>query len=328
MRRVYDSLRRLPTSMTTSRAMARNLAACRLPPAACRLPAAACRSCRLSLRQPCSLSHLPDGPMYAATSSVRLAAAIAALVPCTAVAQIQPQNAPNPNVGMLTPTTTNAAAVSELRTSLDRYNLWNVRASADHAKRAIELEPTFGLARTVLAINVGGPTAAAEFQKAATDASNASAVEALLALSSREQNAGRAPIARRISQLAADLARNDPQVATWRAIQLADTARVNAFRDVTTRFPDYTGAKIWLALYLTPLGPDLDSIRKPNFDEAMAAAMSAVRQAPNESGTHTAVAHVLISAGRFDDARGHLAAATKMSPVAEYAYLLQAQIAT
>ena len=266
--------------------------------------------------------------MYVATSSVRLAAAIVVLLPSIAVAQIQPQSAANPNVGMLTPTTTNTAAVSELRTSLERYNLWNVKASAEHAKRAIELEPTFGLARTVLAIDVGGPTATAEFQRAATEASSASVVEALLALSAREVNAGRAPTGRRLSQLAADLARNDPQVATWRAIQLADTARVNAFRDVVNRFPDYTGAKLWLAYYLTPLGPDLDSIRKANFDEAMSVAIAAVKQAPNESATHTAVAHVLISAGKYDEAFGHLAAATKMSPVSEYAYILQGQIAT
>jgi tetratricopeptide (TPR) repeat protein len=264
--------------------------------------------------------------MNADRSTLRTAALIAALAPSLALAQAQPQGAAaNPNAGMLTPATTNAAAVSELRASLDRYNLWTTRPSVEHAKQALALEPTFGLARTTQAILVGGPTAAAEFQRAATEASTGSAVEALLALGAREVNAGRAPTGRRLSQLAAELAPNDRQVATWRAIQLPDTVRVNAFRDVANRFPDYPGAKMWLSYYLTPAG--LDSIIKANADEALRVAFEAVRLAPNESGTHTAVAHVLVYNGRFDEAKGHLGAATKMTPVSEYAYELQAQIA-
>jgi hypothetical protein len=262
-------------------------------------------------------------------STLRSAAMIAALAPLTLLAQVQPQGAAaNANAGTLTPSTTNAAAVSELRASLDRYNFWTVKASAERARHALELEPTFGLARTVLAINVGGPTGPAEFQRAATEASSASAGEALLALSAREVNAGRAAVGRKLSQTAAELLRNDAQVATWRAIQLSDTARVTAFRGVVKQFPEYAGAKTWLAFYLTPAGPDLDSIRTANADEALRVAMDAVRLAPNESGTHTAVAHVLVYTGRSDEARGHLNAATRMTPVAEYAYLLQAQIAT
>jgi tetratricopeptide (TPR) repeat protein len=263
--------------------------------------------------------------MNADRSTLRTAALIAALAPCALLAQVQPQGAANPNAGMLTPATTNAASVTELRASLDRYNLWTGRPSVQHARRALELEPAFGLARTIQTIIVGGPTAAAEFQRAATEAATGSAVEALLALSAREVNAGRAPTGRRLSQLAAELASNDRQVATWRAIQLPDTVRVNAFRDVANRFPDYAGARIWLSFYLTPIG--LDSIIKANADEALRVAFDAVRLAPNESGTHTAVAHVLVYNGRFEEAKGHLAAATKMTPVAEYAYELQAQIA-
>lgn len=256
---------------------------------------------------------------------LRRAALRAAVAPCTLLAQVQPQGAAAPAAGMLNFTTTNAAAVTELRTSLDRYNLWAAQASAEHIGRALELEPTFGLARTIQAIIVAGPTAVAEFNRGVTEASSASAGEMLLALSAREVNAGRAPSGRRISQTAAELLPNDRHVATWRAIQLSDTLRVNAFRDVATRFPDYTGAKTWLAYYLTP--PGLDSIVRANADEAMRVAMDAVRLAPNESGTHAAVAHVLTYTNRFAEAKQHLAAATRMMPVASYAYYLVAQIA-
>ena len=105
-------------------------------------------------------------------STLRNAALLAALAPAALLAQAQPQGATaNPNAGMLTPSTTNAAAITELRASLERYNLLTGRPALQHAKRALELEPTFGLARTVQAIIVGGPTASAEFARANNNAS-------------------------------------------------------------------------------------------------------------------------------------------------------------
>src|SRR5688500_10634077 len=96
-------------------------------------------------------------------------AALLALTPTVALAQVQPQSA-TPPAGMLTPSTTNAAAVTELRAALDDQFMWGYGAARMKAGRAVEMEPTFGLARAIQAWMVGGPTAAAESQRAATEA--------------------------------------------------------------------------------------------------------------------------------------------------------------
>lgn len=247
-------------------------------------------------------------------------------VPSVAFAQVQPQGGTDANVGMLTPTTTNAAAVSELKAALEDFFNLRQKSAAARASRALELEPGFGIARAFRAVIVGGPTAAAETQRAASDAAAASAGEAVLALAVREQFAGRAPNARRLFATAVELLPNDRTVALWRAWTLPDTARVTALRDVVARYPDFGSAKMFLAFYLTPLGLGLDSIARANGEEAIRVSGEAVRLAPQTSAAHANLGHVLLALRRFPEAQQHLTAATSIAPKDAYAYELLAQI--
>jgi tetratricopeptide (TPR) repeat protein len=257
----------------------------------------------------------------------RFSIASAALVllplslPVGLVAQVQQGTAAR----TLVPATTNAAAVTELRAAFDRDNLWSFTESYAHARRALELEPSFGLARAVAADGLGGPTARAEYARAVTEAAGATAAEALITLAWRENSAGRNAGARKIAKTAADLVPDDPAIAVWYAQMLPDTQRTAELRSVVTRFPDYPGAHMWLSYWLTP--PGQDSTSRANADEAMRAATKAAQLAPNESGTHTALAHVLTYTGRTAEAKQHLDAASRMTPRTEYIHVLRAQLA-
>jgi tetratricopeptide (TPR) repeat protein len=264
--------------------------------------------------------------MFAACrSSLRTAALIAALAPATALAQIEPQGATNPNVGKLIPATKNAAAVAELRAAFEDFFVLRNATAAQHTARALELDSTFGLARAFHAYVVGGRPATADAQRAAVDAANGSAAEALFALGVREQNAGRIAVARRLYTTAMELAPNDRDVALFRANNLPDTQRVNAIRQVVTKFPDDAAAKMFLAFYLIPIGQD--STIRANGDEALRVAGESVRLAPRNSGSHTVMAHVLFGLRRYAEAQQHVTAAISLKPASFFAYELQAQLA-
>jgi hypothetical protein len=252
-----------------------------------------------------------------------LCATLLAFLPTTVSSQAQPQGAAPANTGALAFSTTNTAAVTELRAALEDQFNWSFLSARGRLDRALELEPTLGIARSIRALNVGGPTGAADAQRAATEASSASAAEAALALAVREQLAGRAASARRFYQLAADLAPNDRDVAMLRALQLADTARVTALREIAARYPDFAGARNALAFYLLPLGQD--SVIAANGPEASRVAFEAVRLAPQSAATHTAVGHVLIAQKNFAEAQKHLfaAAASPSRGMLTYEFLAQ-----
>lgn len=258
--------------------------------------------------------------------SLRKAAVFAALCPATLAAQQPQAAAANPNTGMLTPISTNAEAVSEWRASLKDWFDFAGGSASRRAARALELDSKFPAARAMKAFWTGGAAAAAESQRAVSEAGEAPATEALLALGMREWNAGRAPNARRVLTLAAELAPNDRDLALVRAIFLADTARIAAVRALTVKYPDFVGAKNYLAVYLAPWGITVDSVAKANEAEALAVAGDAVRLAPKSSASHVAMGHVLHALGRDVEAREHLLAATSLEPRSAYAYQLLADI--
>jgi tetratricopeptide (TPR) repeat protein len=99
---------------------------------------------------------------------------------------------------------------------------------------------------------------------------------------------------------------------------------VDSLRALTTRFPDFAPAKIWLAYYLTFTAYPAPS--GPEADEALKVAQQAVQQAPEMSGTHAALGHVLERLGRHEEALRHLHQATTLSPHNEPAYVLKAEI--
>jgi len=75
------------------------------------------------------------------------------------------------------------------------------------------------------------------------------------------------------------------------------------------------------------LSPANDSVAKANADEALRVAGEAVQLAPEMSGPHAAIGHVLHALGRDKEAQPHLVAATRLAPTSWHAYQLLAEIA-
>lgn len=245
-----------------------------------------------------------------------LKGALLVAVPSALLSQVQ-QAAPA--AGMLSPTAP-APAVSEVKAAIeDSYNLHYTRG-AERAARAFQMDTTFALARIWRAGFMGGPTAAAEAQRAAQDALNATPGEAVLALAYRENVAGRAANVRRLLSVAAEMMPNDRLVAMWRAINMLDTVRHNALRDISAKNPDYAASRIQLAIGLVNWNVTITDAVRANGPEALRAAEEAVRLEPQSSGAHYAVGHVLHSLGRDAEATSHLIAATQLTPVAWFAW--------
>lgn len=92
--------------------------------------------------------------------------------------QVQPQGpAASAPAGMLALTSPSQAAKDELRAAIADYYGWNWKSGADHAARALALDSSVALARVWVAAFTMGPTAGAEMQRAATDASRVPDVE-------------------------------------------------------------------------------------------------------------------------------------------------------
>lgn len=251
-----------------------------------------------------------------------LQSALIVAAPAAALSQVQQSVAP---AGMLN---SNAApaAVAEFKAAVEDYWMLSWRTGAERATRAVELDSAFGYARAWRAGYLGGPSQVAEAARAARDAIGNSPGEAVLALAFRESAAGRALNSRRLSAVAAEMMPNDRAVAMIHANNLADTARLNAFRALNTKYPDYAGSRIWLANYLVTTGFDITDEDRANGDEALRVAGEAVRLAPQASGSHTIMGHVLHALGRDAEATQHLLAATQMSPKAWQAYEILADI--
>jgi len=265
--------------------------------------------------------------MQAVRRTLLMTAALA-VVPCLAQTQVQQAQPANPTSGLLSVTSIkNDAAVVEFNAGMEDFWLLRHKSAVAHFTKALELEPHFGLARAARAIQLGGPTEAAELQTAFTDASAGSAAEAIFALGIREFGATRAGLARQALSAASTMFPSDRNVALWNAWAMTDTARLNALRSLGTKYPDFAPAKTWLAFYLVPIGVPNDSIVAANGDEAMQAAMAAVRLNPRESTVHSLMAHVLLAQHKYDEAAQHATAATNMMPKDPYAYQIRAQLA-
>ena len=210
------------------------------------------------------------------------------------VAQVQQQGAA---MGKLVIADPRATAVTEYEKALDAIQSWSNAEGFAHAQRALALDSSFGLARALVARYRGGPTAAAERNRAAVDAARGTAPEAVIALAMRAVGT---PAAAALWNTAVELVPNDPRVSLDRALTLDGKARVDALREAAKRFPDHAATRQWLAYYLTPVLYPRPS--EAEGAEALAAAEEAVRLAPNASGSHTVMGHVREVLGREDEA--------------------------
>lgn len=252
--------------------------------------------------------------------NVAVAAALAlALIASTSPAQVQQQGA---TAGTLQLANIAPAARDAFFGGLDAYHTWDFAGAKAHLDRALAHDSTFGLARQFRLFLTSAPSTAAgnaEAARAAREAATRAVPEMTLGLAYRAAGAN----ANRLFATARAMYPNDRRVALDHALSFAGEERLDSLRALVRRHPDQLGAKLWLAYWLT-VSPFTTSPQDEY--EALNVAWDAVRLAPRAAGSHVALGHVLNAMGRFGEAEAHLAAATRMDPRNEYAYVLLSEI--
>ncbi|MGH2626033.1 MAG: tetratricopeptide repeat protein, partial [Anaerolineales bacterium] len=208
----------------------------------------------------------------------------------------------------LEPTSTSEAAKTAFWTAIDHFNNIEFATGATHMRRALEVDPGFGLARVAYGLNAPGLSAAerdSTIARGVADAARASPLEALVAMGLREFRGDRER-GRTILKSAATIAPGDPNIAFYVA-QLSTNAGETAIamRDVTVRFPDFAPAYNLLAY-------NLWTIR--DRAGALEAAANYMAKAPNHPNSHDTYAEILQFSGRFDEAIVHYQKALEMDP--------------
>jgi len=206
--------------------------------------------------------------------------------------------------------------------SIDASQSWQFMAGYEQAVKALSIDSTFGLARA-LRLSAGGAAtvsmANAEGPRATADAAGRPVAEATYLAALRAAGTD----ANRLYGAAHAMLPNDRRIALDFANSFTGVTRTDSLRSLVRQYPDFLGARLWLAYYLSF---STYSTSKGEQYEAMTVAEDAVRLAPNNAASHTVLGHVLQRMGRLDEAAAHLATATKMDPRAEYAYVVEAEI--
>jgi len=234
-------------------------------------------------------------------------AALCAVPLATHVGAQQQAGAPAP----MELTTSSEVARTEYRKALADFLNTNALGARRHATAASQADPNFGLALALLSRAGPSPQLSADQRNAAANralaaTANASAVEVLFALWTREQVAGRNAAANEIIKSIAALAPNDPDVQ-WLAYlpqrasaTPADLLRMD--REFVAKY-DYGPAHNLIAYQLAATG---------DYAGAYAELGKYVRASPDQPNAHDTWADILIIENRFDEAARHAMGALRM----------------
>ncbi len=204
--------------------------------------------------------------------------------------------------------TTSEAAKTEFWAALDAYNNIEPSRGTPRIKRALELDPGFGLARVVYAQRAAGLTPSertTEMARGVADAAKGSAVEALVAMGLRDFFTNRER-SRTILEAAATLAPGDPNIAFFLG-QLANNAgeSATAMEDLIARFPDFAPAYNTLAYSRWTLGDQAG---------ARTAVTTYMEKASAHPNPHDSYGEILQWSGQLDDALAHYQKALDLDP--------------
>jgi tetratricopeptide (TPR) repeat protein len=186
--------------------------------------------------------------------------------------------------------------------------------SAARLKKAVDLDPTFGLARVIHGVTAAGLTTAQrneEIARGMADAAKASTGELMVATAYRESFRQNAVGARAILLAAGALLPDEPYIAHQRATLLANvpggvsTDAIVALKAVIERFPDYAPAYNNLAYAQWTAGARTD---------AMTTAATYMAKAPSHPNSHDTYAELLQRDGNFDGAIAHYTKAIELDP--------------
>jgi tetratricopeptide (TPR) repeat protein len=209
-------------------------------------------------------------------------------------------------------------ASTEARTAFmggleDLASVFPNRAAA-RLKQAVDLDPTFGLARVIYGATAAGLTTAQrneEIARGMGDAAKASTPELLVATAYRESFRQNAVGARAILLAAGTLLPDEPYVAHRRAVLLAgvpggvSTDAVVALKAVIERFPDFAPAYNNLAYARWTAGARA---------AALTTAATYMAKAPSHPNSHDTYAELLQRDGDFEGAVAHYKKAIELDP--------------
>jgi tetratricopeptide (TPR) repeat protein len=211
-------------------------------------------------------------------------------------------------------TTSSAEARTEFWAALDDFNnIFTARATT-RLKKALELDPAFGLARVLYGgsgVGLARHEREQEMERGVVDAARASTSEALVAMGLREWFKGDAARARALMHAATELLPGDPNIAYLSGWLAADgpggdrSDVVRAMKDVNTRFPDFAPAYNVLAYDLWRAGDRAGALR---------AVEAYVQKAPAHPNSHDSYAELLQWDGRLDEAAMHYRKAIDLDP--------------
>lgn len=262
---------------------------------------------------------------FASMAMVRRAAFVAALLslPGTAAAQL---GAGVARATRLEATTKSAMAVTEFNAAMFNVNNVQPAKATAHLKRALELDPSIGIARAFYAVaapNLSRTERITELDRAVADAARASAPELLVATATRARFQGDLVQAQTLLRSAAMLLPNDPNIAIQLAVVTGQvpgnrfTDGIAPMRNMTTRFPDYAPTFNLLAYSLWRTGDRAG---------ALANVKMYVDKLPNEANPHDSYAEILQWSGRLEEALVEYRRAASIDPTFTVAALGQAEV--
>ncbi len=211
-------------------------------------------------------------------------------------------------------TTTSAEARTSFMTGIENFNNVFPARGTTQLKRAIELDPAFGLARVVYGTSAVGLTTAQrneEIDRGMADAVKATTGELLVAAAYREAFRQNAVGARAILLTAGMLLPDEPMIAYRRALLLGgvpggiSTDAVVALKAVTERYPDFAPAYNNLVYAQWAAGAR---------EAALTTATTYMSKAPTHPNSHDTYAEVLQWNGDFDGAVTHYKKAIEADP--------------
>jgi tetratricopeptide (TPR) repeat protein len=246
----------------------------------------------------------------AAAPVVAVAAAAVALTAAPLAAQVGAGMAP----AKLELTTASAEARSAFTTGVEDFGNSFAARGATRLERALELDPSFGLARVIRGVLAPGLTADQrneEITRGMSDATKATAGELLVASAYRESFRQNAAGARAILAAAITMMPGEPSIAFRRAMLAPNlpggvfTDVIAPLRQVIERFPDYAPAYNVLAYAQWEAGTPA---------EAMRTATTYMQKAPNHPKSHDTYAELLQWDGRYEEAIPHYTRARELDP--------------
>lgn len=253
------------------------------------------------------LRHVPRWPLFAVALSLAGSAPSAPLAAQVAAGVARPVR--------LEVTTTSTEARTAFSSGLEDLGNGFFNRGTDRLKKAVDLDPTFGLARVIYGtLFTNGLTAAQrneEIARGIADAAKASTAELMIATAYRESFRQNAVGARSILLAAGTMLPDEPMIAHQRALLLSGvpggtpTDAVVALKAVIERFPDFAAAYNNLAYAQWTANSRAD---------AMTTATTYMAKAPSHPKSHDTYAELLQWDGNFDGAVAHYKKAIELDP--------------